>query len=79
MTDKHNTLTLGIYQHYKGNFYQVLHFAKHSETQEDLVVYRTMYGNFDVWVRPLAMFCETVTVEGVEKPRFAFVRETLTD
>ena len=55
-------IKLGIYQHYKGNLYQVLHIAKHSETEEALVVYRALYQAYGVWVRPLAMFAETVEV-----------------
>ena len=64
----------GIYRHYKGNLYQVLHTARHSETEESLVVYRCLYGNYDVWVRPLEMFTETVTVEGKTVPRFELVQ-----
>lgn len=67
------TLLAGKYQHYKGPFYQVEGVATHSETQESLVVYRCLYGNYDLWVRPLAMFTETVKIDGVEVPRFALV------
>ncbi len=65
----------GIYRHYKGNEYQVYEVATHSETEEALVVYRTLYGNFDLWVRPYDMFTETVEVNGENKPRFEWVRE----
>ena len=64
----------GIYRHYKGSLYQVLHTARHSETEESLVVYRCLYGNYDVWVRPLEMFTETVTVEGKTVPRFELIQ-----
>ncbi|MFW2177496.1 MULTISPECIES: DUF1653 domain-containing protein [unclassified Moraxella] len=67
-------IQLGIYQHYKGNFYQVLHLATHSETEEPMVVYRTLYGSYDVWVRPLAMFEEMVEVDGQCLPRFALIQ-----
>lgn len=65
----------GRYRHYKGRDYQVLGVARHSETEEALVVYRCLYGDFSLWVRPLAMFTETVVVAGREMPRFAWVRE----
>jgi hypothetical protein len=65
----------GIYRHYKGPEYQVYEVAKHSETEEELVVYRCLYGNYDLWVRPLGMFMESVEVDGVTRPRFEFVRE----
>ena len=68
----------GIYRHYKGNLYQVLHTAQHSETEEWLVVYRCLYGEYGVWVRPLAMFSETVTVDGEKVPRFELIK-ALTD
>ena len=68
------TVTQGIYRHYKGNLYQVLHTAQHSETEEALVVYRCLYGEYDVWVRPLTMFTETVEVDGKEIPRFELIK-----
>lgn len=66
-------LPKGIYEHYKGNQYEVIDIARHSETLEELVVYKALYGNFDLWVRPLQMFQENIEVEGVIKPRFRFV------
>ena len=64
------SLPTGRYRHYKGNFYDVIGVARHSETEEKLVVYRPLYGDGALWVRPLAMFTEVVTVEGREVPRF---------
>ncbi len=63
----------GIYRHYKGNLYRVLCVAKHSETLEELVVYQALYGDCGYWVRPRAMFNETVLVDGKTVLRFAFV------
>jgi hypothetical protein len=63
----------GRYRHYKGNEYQVLGVARHSETEEELVVYRALYGERGLWVRPKAMFGETVSVAGRVVPRFAYV------
>lgn len=65
----------GRYRHFKGKEYEVLGVATHSETGEKLVVYRTLYGDFGLWVRPLAMFQEMVEHEGVSRPRFRFVAE----
>ncbi len=67
----------GYYKHYKGNYYQVLGVAKHSETLEELVVYQPQYGDFGLWVRPLDMFLEYVEIDGQTMPRFAFVGMTL--
>ena len=59
------------YRHFKGNIYKVLHVAKHSETLEDYVVYQAMYGEHGIWVRPKAMFEETITREGKTFRRFS--------
>ena len=68
-------LKTGRYRHYKGAHYEVLGVARHSETEEELVVYRALYGEHGLWVRPLAMFCETVQFDGGSVPRFAWVGE----
>lgn len=65
----------GIYRHFKGNEYEVLGTALHSETQEPMVVYRALYGSFGLWVRPAAMWNETVDRDGYHGPRFTFLRE----
>ena len=62
----------GLYQHYKGAQYQVIDTARHSETEEELVLYRPLYGEKGLWVRPLVMFTETVLIDGKEVPRFAY-------
>ena len=66
----------GRYRHFKGNEYEVLGVARHSETQEWHVVYRPLYGDGGMWVRPLAMFVETVTHDGQSVPRFAYLGPT---
>ena len=67
----------GKYQHYKGNFYELVGIARHSETLEEMVVYRALYesefGKNVLWVRPKHMFFETVIFEGKKVPRFKFV------
>ena len=62
----------GLYRHYKGAQYQVIDTVHHSETEEELVLYRALYGEKGLWVRPLIMFTETVWVNGKEEPRFAY-------
>jgi hypothetical protein len=66
-------LKTGRYRHYKGGEYQVLGVARHSETEEQLVVYRPLYGERGLWVRPLAMFTETIERDGRVQPRFELV------
>ena len=60
----------GRYRHYKGREYEVLGMARHSETEEEYVVYRACYGNGGLWIRPTAMFREIVIVDGRSCPRF---------
>lgn len=70
-------LQRGIYQHYKGQIYQVFNVARHSETEEQLVVYQCLYGDYSMWVRPLSMFVETVELEdGQVIPRFKLIQAT---
>lgn len=66
-------LKLGIYRHYKGNTYELCGTAQHSETLEVMALYKPLYNDSGWWVRPLAMFQENVTVNGVEQPRFAYI------
>lgn len=68
-------LPQGLYRHYKGNEYQVIGVAGHTETEEQLVVYRALYGERGLWVRPLSMFIEQVDVLGVTRPRFEYISE----
>ncbi len=65
----------GRYRHFKGNEYQVLGVARHSETEEEMVVYRALYGEGGLWVRPAAMWLENVTRNGVTQPRFTYIGE----
>jgi hypothetical protein len=66
-------LKKGIYRHYKGNRYRVMDVARHSETEEEYVVYQALYGEHGTWIRPLAMFCETIEREGKQLKRFDYV------
>ncbi len=68
----------GIYQHYNGNYYQVMGLARHSESLEELVVYQSLYGDYGLWVRPLKMFQETVEANGQPVPRFKYIAESFT-
>lgn len=67
------TIQIGRYKHFKGKGYEVIGSAKHSETLEELVVYRALYGDHELWVRPVAMFLETVEVDGKQVPRFTYI------
>ena len=66
-------IKLGRYRHFKGMEYEVIGVAKHSETLEPMVVYRALYGEGGLWVRPAAMWQETVTRDGVTAPRFTYI------
>ncbi len=74
MTSK---ITKGFYRHYKGNLYEVIDVARHSEDLKEMVVYRALYGDFGLWVRPLSMFIEDVDVQGKTQKRFEFLRKHL--
>ncbi len=67
-------LKKGIYQHFKGNLYEVIGVANHSETLEKMVVYKALYGNFDIWVRPLSSWNEKVLKNGKLIERFTFIK-----
>ncbi|RJG13707.1 DUF1653 domain-containing protein [Pseudomonas cavernicola] len=64
----------GLYRHYKGPEYRVFGVARHSETEEQVVVYQALYGDYGLWVRPLSMFLETVEVDGQAVLRFALIQ-----
>ena len=66
----------GIYSHFKGNYYRLLHIARHSETLEPMVVYQALYGERGIWVRPLAMWSEMVERDGITAQRFTYVCDT---
>jgi hypothetical protein len=68
-------LKKNIYKHYKGKLYELVDTARHSETLEDMVVYRQLYGEHSLWVRPASMFFETVSIDGKEVPRFEKVED----
>ena len=63
----------GIYEHYKGNRYEVIDTVRHSETEELMVLYRALYGDEGLWVRPFTMFFEKVVVDGIEIARFKYI------
>lgn len=70
-----DAIKLGVYRHFKGNAYEVIAVAKHSETLESMVVYRALYGDGGVWVRPISMWDETVERDGVKCKRFTYIGE----
>lgn len=65
----------GRYRHFKGGEYLVIGTARHSESGEEMVVYRALYGEGELWVRPADMFSESVTRDGVTQPRFCYIGE----
>jgi hypothetical protein len=65
----------GLYRHYKGNLYEVIDTVRHSETLEPMTLYRALYGEHGLWVRPAAMFLEMIEFQGVQQPRFARVAD----
>ena len=67
------TIKTGLYQHYKGPYYRVVDMAKHSETDEELVIYQALYGEKGMWARPRSMFIQTIEIDGVVKPRFDYI------
>lgn len=69
------SIRLGRYRHFKGNEYEVIGLARHSETMEELVVYRALYGERGLWVRPASMWNETVERDGVVYQRFVYIGE----
>ena len=68
-------IKLGRYRHFKGKEYEVLGVARHSETEEELVVYRALYGDFGLWVRPVSMWNETIERDGKTFRRFTYIGE----
>lgn len=71
-----NPIPIGIYRHYKGTQYEVTGFAKHSETLEDMVIYKALYGEHGTWVRPLSMWENPIEIDGKTVKRFEYVCET---
>ena len=70
-----SSIKAGLYRHYKGADYQVYGLVKHSETEEELVLYKALYGDFGLWVRPLTMFTEMISRDGKSVPRFEFIKD----
>ena len=68
-------IKLGKYRHFKGNEYEVVAIAKHSETTEDYVVYKALYGDGGMWIRPASMWNETIERDGVIYKRFTYIGE----
>jgi hypothetical protein len=63
-----------LYKHYKGLHYKIIAIARHSETMEELVVYQALYGESNLWVRPLNMFLENIVISGQSQPRFTLIQ-----
>ena len=71
-----NPILLGRYRHYKGNEYEVIGFAKHSETLEDMVIYKALYGERGTWVRPLSMWSNPIALDGRTVKRFEYIGDS---
>lgn len=74
-----NKISKGKYRHYKGHLYEVIDIARNTETLEDMVIYKALYGDFEIWVRPLKMFLEDVEVEGKIQKRFEPIEDELSN
>jgi len=72
-----NPIRLGIYRHYKGNEYEVFGFAKHSETLEDMVIYKSLYGEGSTWVRSLSMWDNPIKLNGKTVKRFEYIEDSI--
>ena len=72
-----NEIKLGIYRHYKGNTYKVLHIAKHSETLEDMVIYQDINATDKIWARPASMWNDDIEIDGKTVKRFELIEEIL--
>lgn len=72
-------MKLGLYQHYKGAYYQVIGIARHEETHEPLVIYQSLYGDYALWARKREVFESKVNIDGQEVSRFKFIRENLAE
>ena len=72
-------LKKGIYKHYKGNMYELLDVVNHSETLEKMVLYKALYGDMELWVRPIDMWDEEVVVNGEKVKRFQYIEESKID
>jgi len=70
-----NIIKPGVYRHYKGKEYEVIDTVTHSETMDTLVLYRTLYGEYDLWVRPYDMFTESIEVDGEAVQRFQWLKD----
>lgn len=70
-------IPLGLYRHFKGNEYEVISFARHSETLEDMVIYKALYGEGGTWARPLSMWENPIEADGKTVKRFEYIGETI--
>ena len=73
LSEEAKKLKVGIYEHYKGNIYEVMGVGNHTETEEELVFYRSFQDRYAFWARPLKMFSSTITINGETKPRFQYL------